>query len=359
MNVASYQPSSPSHHHNPLLDRRHSNGHNYSAFSTLATSFDIAKSALVKSWKKSGERRTSKKPSSTLNQPASTPGLYSIISKSSSDLGGSIKSLARKTSTHFQPYYFKSSSSTDIQSDYNDDDDSIFDVPPIAPVVLEGSDGLNHIILNEELISDIRGLMPPTVQLQSKWTLVYSLEKHGASLNTLYRNCEPFWDERPEYLLVIRDKNHCVFGAYVNEPFRKVSESKRYYGNGECFLWKFNESRYDEEIDAKTPRTYRDSNIPRSSAPRFQAFPYTGLNDFVIFSTPNFLSLGGGDGHYGLWIDEGLTKGVSNHCLTFGNDPLSNFGTKFEILDLEVWRIWSNSNRAQRHGSPSCKYLDS
>jgi hypothetical protein len=339
MNVASYQPHPSSNHHNPLLDRRHSQTHNYSAFSTLATSFDIAKSALVKSWKKSGEQRLSGKSISTLKQSVSTPGLYSIISKSSSDLGGSIKSLARKTSTHFQPYYFKSSSSTDIQSNHNDKYDNLFDVPPIAPVILEGSDELKHLILNEELISDIRGLMPLTVQLQSRWTLAYSLEKHGASLNTLYRNCEPFWDERPKYLLVIRDKTHCVFGAYVNEPFRKVSESKRYYGNGECFLWKFNECRDDEDIYAKTPRKNRDSTIPRSSAPRFQAFPYTGLNDFVIFSTPNFLSLGGGDGHYGLWIDEGLTKGISNHSLTFGNDPLSNFGTKFEILDLEVWRI--------------------
>lgn len=339
MNVASYQPHPSSSNHNLLLDRRHRHTHNNTALSTLATSFDIAKSALIKSWNNSASREPSKKPVSTLKSSTSAPGLYSVISKSSSGLTGGIKSLARKTSTHFQTYYFNSRSSTDIHTQPHKDYDSFFEVPPLAPVILEDSDDLKHLILNEELISDIRGLMPPTVQLKSTWKLVYSLEKHGASLNTLYRNCEPLWDERPEYLLVIRDKTYCVFGAYVNEPFRKISETKRYYGNGECFLWKFNESRDDEDINSAKQGKDRNATIPRSSAPRFQAFPYTGVNNFVIFSTPNFLSLGGGDGHYGLWIDESLAKGVSNYSLTFGNDPLSNFGINFEILDLEVWHI--------------------
>lgn len=45
------------------------------------------------------------------------------------------------------------------------------------------------------------------------------------------------------------------------------------------------------------------------------------------------------DGHYGLWIDGSLEKGVSSTCPTFGNEPLSEEGTKFEVIGVEVWYI--------------------
>lgn len=72
---------------------------------------------------------------------------------------------------------------------------------------------------------------------------------------------------------------------------------------------------------------------------RFKAFPYSGVNDYMIFCETGFLSLGGGDGHYGLWLDSSLEKGVSASSLTFGNEPLSDEGTKFDILGVEVWYV--------------------
>lgn len=47
------------------------------------------------------------------------------------------------------------------------------------------------------------------------------------------------------------------------------------------------------------------------------------------------------DGRYGLWMDSGLEKGVSSHCQTFGNEPLSDEGEKFEVLGVEVWYVGS------------------
>jgi hypothetical protein len=49
----------------------------------------------------------------------------------------------------------------------------------------------------------------------------------------------------------------------------------------------------------------------------------------------------GSDGHYGLWIDDSVEKGVSASCPTFGNEPLSDEGTKFDILGVEVWYVGS------------------
>lgn len=45
------------------------------------------------------------------------------------------------------------------------------------------------------------------------------------------------------------------------------------------------------------------------------------------------------DGHYGLWLDSSLEKGVSAPSQTFGNEPLSDEGTKFDILGVEVWYV--------------------
>jgi hypothetical protein len=74
---------------------------------------------------------------------------------------------------------------------------------------------------------------------------------------------------------------------------------------------------------------------------RFKAFPYTGENDFSILCQHEYLSVGGGDGHYGLWLDQNLSNGVSDTCPTFGNEGLSEEGSKFEVLGVEVWYIGS------------------
>ncbi|OJD15386.1 oxidation resistance protein 1 [Emergomyces pasteurianus Ep9510] len=74
---------------------------------------------------------------------------------------------------------------------------------------------------------------------------------------------------------------------------------------------------------------------------RFKAFPYSGVNDYMMLCETGFLSVGGGDGHYGLWLDDSFEKGVSSSCPTFGNEPLSDEGTKFDVLGVEVWYIGS------------------
>ena len=74
---------------------------------------------------------------------------------------------------------------------------------------------------------------------------------------------------------------------------------------------------------------------------RFKAFPYTGENDFTILCGQGYLSVGGGDGKYGLWLDDRMARGVSDACQTFDNEPLSESGTKFDVLGVELWYIGS------------------
>ncbi|KAK2759822.1 oxidation resistance protein 1 [Arachnomyces sp. PD_36] len=74
---------------------------------------------------------------------------------------------------------------------------------------------------------------------------------------------------------------------------------------------------------------------------RFKAFPYSGENDYMIFCETGFLSVGAGDSHFGLWLDDSFEKGVTNHCPTFGNEILSDQGSKFDVLGVEMWYIGS------------------
>ncbi|KAI9823507.1 MAG: oxidation resistance protein 1 [Phylliscum demangeonii] len=72
---------------------------------------------------------------------------------------------------------------------------------------------------------------------------------------------------------------------------------------------------------------------------RFKAFPYSGINDYMILCDADYLSLGGGDGHYGLWLDACFERGISCTCATFGNEPLSDEGDRFDVLGVEVWAV--------------------
>jgi len=101
----------------------------------------------------------------------------------------------------------------------------------------------------------------------------------------------------------------------------------------------------DGEVDLlQVPMNGTGGSRSGASTPerlRFKAFPYSGMNDYMMFCEQGFLSVGGGDGHYGLWLDSSFEKGISSSCPTFGNEPLSEDGTKFDVLGVEVWYIGS------------------
>lgn len=87
------------------------------------------------------------------------------------------------------------------------------------------------------------------------------------------------------------------------------------------------------------PLSPAHSGVSTPERIRFKAFPYSGINDFMIYCQKDFFSVGGGDGHYGLWLDHDLENGISEACPTFGNEPLSDEGKKFDVLGVEVWYV--------------------
>ncbi|KAK2744012.1 oxidation resistance protein 1 [Myotisia sp. PD_48] len=283
---------------------------------------------------------------------------------------------------------------------------SPFQPPPLTPLSLITPSNTSNPLITRSLAEEIRLLIPPRLQLVHSWQLVYSLERDGSSLATLYDKCKEFShrSQRAGYVLVIRDASQspvqagndnglrldsggALFGAYLTDPPHPASH---YYGTGECFLWRasilppapmihVNTKNGNKSMAQNTtggglggnqtlsplqeglesaglppppvtdPATFggrstdiKDNNSSGTNTPeliRFKAFPYSGVNDYMIFCETGFLSVGGGDGHFGLWLDDSFEKGVSSPCLTFGNEPLSDEGTKFDVLGVEVWYI--------------------
>ncbi|OBA21856.1 TLD-domain-containing protein [Metschnikowia bicuspidata var. bicuspidata NRRL YB-4993] len=244
-------------------------------------------------------------------------------------------------------------------------------LPPLLDLGLHGyASGTHRRLMDAELAANLRSLMPARLQLYDDWHLLYSLEQDGISLNTLYRHSSPEHQRaqrqkqqnhgyaenvvkamvlfqtpgvdaargtRPHgYVLVIEDEKRNKFGCFLNEHLRP-HDHRRYYGNGECFLWKC------EWFDRHQLGPAHGLDPRRRQ--RFKAFVYTGVNDNVVYSNHDFIAVGLSAGNNGLWIDKSLYLGVSYPCDTFGNEILNEHGCtghkfgKFKIINLELWRV--------------------
>ena len=82
--------------------------------------------------------------------------------------------------------------------------------------------------------------------------------------------------------------------------------------------------------------------------PIVKSYKWTGANDYIILSEAGFVSIGGGNGKFGLWMDKDLDKGYSTQCPAFRNEVLckptgkSSDGEsegKFEIMAIECWAV--------------------
>lgn len=178
-----------------------------------------------------------------------------------------------------------------------------------GPIVLDKEpEGLREIveqsrILEESHVRELASELPPRT-VGHTWHLAYSTSRHGASLKSLYRKLSG--TDSP-VLLVIKDSNDQMFGSFLSHPLRP---SDKFYGTGETFLFLLH--------------------------PRFKCFKWTGENSFFIKGDLDSFAIGGGSGHFGLWLDETLYLGRSSPCYTFNNCCLSET-SDFNVIELEVW----------------------
>ncbi|KAI8148551.1 TLD-domain-containing protein [Fennellomyces sp. T-0311] len=166
--------------------------------------------------------------------------------------------------------------------------------------------------LNNRLAEKLRNFLPSRVAVCSQWPLLYSMDQHGSSLQTMYYRIGQY---QGPCMLVIQTTDDEIFGVYISEPLQIQS---RYYGSGECFLWRLEDMHDDDQ----QPEIYR----------------WTGKNDYLIYSGREYVSVGGGDGRVAIWLNEDLLQGYTEPCATFDNKPLTT-RSNFECLALEIWGI--------------------
>ncbi|KAI0150596.1 TLD-domain-containing protein [Xylariaceae sp. FL1272] len=248
-------------------------------------------------------------------------------------------------------------------------------LPSLEPLNLNGyrdDTDPDERILSRGIAEEIRTFLPERLKIMEDWQLIYSLYQNGSSLGTLYQKCDEFRGKRAGFVLVVRDVRDGVFGAYLNEA---PHPAPSYFGTGECFLWRAslhaplppppsadttNLNYRTTTIVSPTSSTFPSNGFsdsphlaPSATDPvtnklpspahtqsiRFQTFSYTGANDYCMLCETKFLSVGGGSGAYGLWLNDSLSRGHSGTCDTFLNQPLSDEGDKFDVIGVELWVV--------------------
>ncbi|CAK1548397.1 unnamed protein product [Leptosia nina] len=178
------------------------------------------------------------------------------------------------------------------------------------------------------------------------WSLAFSTSQHGFSLASMYRKMQRV--DSP-VLLVIQDTDNNVFGALTSCALRP---SEHFYGTGESLLFSF--QRVDEprsrvpsdksdgakdkdDLDEKKDEN-KDEKEETVAAfkTKFKYWGWTGDNMYFIRGSNDNISIGAGDGKFGIWLDGDLYLGRTQRCTTYGNEPLTT-REDFIVKIMECW----------------------
>lgn len=135
--------------------------------------------------------------------------------------------------------------------------------------------------------------------------IAFSTNEDGCSLRTLFSKTDSY----EPTILLIKTQDGDAFGAYCSESWatRLSRDSGYYFGTGETFLFSLRPKaiRYSwtEALNEK-----RDS-VSHSS-------------QLFMTATASHIIVGSGNGT-GIWLDEDLSRGKSERCDTFNNEPLA------------------------------------
>ncbi|XP_050553448.1 oxidation resistance protein 1 isoform X12 [Spodoptera frugiperda] len=175
------------------------------------------------------------------------------------------------------------------------------------------------------------------------WQLAFSTSQHGFSLASMYRKMQRV--DSP-VLLVIQDTDNNVFGALTSCA---LHPSEHFYGTGESLLFAFQcsgeEARRQSQaaIEAAKDKDNKDDatkdekeDHPPPLKTKFKYWGWTGDNMYFIRGSNDNISIGAGDGKFGLWLDGDLYLGRTQRCKTYGNEPLST-REDFIVKIMECW----------------------
>ena len=250
-------------------------------------------------------------PSPSRNMRSASRSASQSRSSSQSNSVSNLKSLWSSTNTYISSHLGDSSLSTPTLQPAPKRTASPFQPPPLAPLSLTGYKSATSAggkILSKNLAEEIRLLVPPRLQLVDTWKLIFGLEQDGVSLATLYDKCDQYRGRRGGFVVAVKDEVGGIFGAFLSDP---PHPSSHFYGTGECFLWRSSIPSSASDLSNLPPPPSEDTTSMNSrmstiqgstrgdgtATPdriRFKAFPYSGINDYLILCETSYVSVGGG-----------------------------------------------------------------
>jgi len=203
----------------------------------------------------------------------------------------------------------KTATDDNIEKDNNSDSDS-------NSFVLSVPDAVScPVLLTYDLFLELSSALPWSLQHRT-WERCFCIARDGDSIQHMLRLCQSYH----QTLLVVQTTKGEVFGAFCTgkwQPFCTRSQNnKTYYGNGQSFLFSCKNSNKDVTL-------YR----------------WSGKNHYCQLCQveQNRIAMGG-EGDFGLILEDNFSRGRTGYCATYSNPPLvqENDG-HFQIAALEIY----------------------
>ena len=199
----------------------------------------------------------------------------------------------------------------------DDNNDMIKQPPEVYPPYLLSADEMYQIAVH---------VLPRNI-VYCKWKRYYSLARDGDSFDNCLRQVQ----HCKQSLMIIRTTKNDRFGTYVDAPWDTTHSHThgtiQYYGGPETCLFKM--------VQNPTDNTRNDDEKRRS---KVVCYKWSGLNRYIQLCDHQnkMIAIGGGNGSFGLCIQQDFQYGSTGTCATFNNEPLCP-DEQFSILDVEIY----------------------
>lgn len=209
---------------------------------------------------------------------------------------------------------------------YFDDDDYFFN-HEVIPVQIAPEDNPEDLIsspriMPESMFQQISNEALPRNLRMYEWERVFCISRDGDAFFTMLEMCSTF----KHTLIVIKTTTGNILGGFASETWKDqdgYDYRNSFYGTGICFLF---------------------SDFPSNTDPdkKLSFYPWTGVNNYcqICDVDRGKIAMGGGEGDFGLIIDDAFRRGSTGRCSTFNNPTLvPSIGGSFDILEFEVYGL--------------------
>ena len=203
-----------------------------------------------------------------------------------------------------------------------------------------------YLLSSDEMYQIAVHVLPRNI-VYSKWKRYYSLVRDGDSFDNCLRQVQ----HCKQSLLIIRTTKNYRFGTYVDAPWDTTHSQHhgtvQYYGGPETCLFKIvdDDSNGDDRHNPDTDRTenhvtstLQNSDNSRRSCSKVICYKWSGMNRYIQLCDHQnkMIAIGGGNGTFGLCIQQDFQYGSTGACTTFQNEALCP-DEQFSILDVEIY----------------------